>query len=145
MERRVADIEFEQMLLSRYTLSRHRDREGLDRSAYVLLSGVDEHGPMSINELSTVFRLESSTVQRQTASALRAGLLERVLDPDGGVARKFALTAEGRQRLQYVRDRSVSSLDRILEGWSSEDVNTFADLLHRFNASIEGRTVEPQD
>lgn len=137
MERRVADIEYEQMLLSRYTVAQHRNGDGLDRSVYLLMSRIDGQGPMSISELSTVFRLDASTLQRQTTVGLRGGFLERVLDPVGGVARKFALTNAGRTRLREVREYSVNAIERILADWPDEDVNKFAELMHRFNVSIE--------
>jgi DNA-binding MarR family transcriptional regulator len=138
MERRIEDIEYEQMLLSRYAIAQHRPDEGLDRSAYLLLSRIHAQGPMTISELSEAFRLDLSTVQRQTAAAVREELLERIPDPSGGVARKFMLTAHGVERLRFVRERSTRALTRILADWPTADVNQFADLLHRFNADIEG-------
>ena len=137
MERRIADIEYEQTLLSRFTVAQRRNGDGLDRSVYLLMSRIDGQGPMSIGELSTAFRLDPSTLQRQTTVAVREGFLERVLDPTGSVARKFALTALGKTRFDEVRDHSVSALESILADWPDADVNTFAELMHRFNASIE--------
>ncbi|MBL3701051.1 MarR family transcriptional regulator [Leucobacter luti] len=125
------------MLLSRYTIAQHPHAQGLDRSTYLLMSRLDGQGPMSIGELSAAFRLDASTLQRQTTVAIKAGLLERILDPAGGVARKLTLTAQGRTRLRDARDDSVRSLERIMADWPASDVNTFAELLHRFNASIE--------
>ncbi|MGI9824993.1 MarR family winged helix-turn-helix transcriptional regulator [Agromyces sp. Marseille-Q5079] len=137
MQRRVADIEYEQMLHSRYTIAQHRPANGLERSAYLLLSRIHAEGPKSIGELSEFFRLDTSTVQRQTSAAMRAGLIERIPDPHGGIARKFALTKTGLASLTEVRERSVRALDDILSDWSDEDVATFADLLHRLNQDIE--------
>lgn len=137
MERRIADIEYEQMLLSRYTTAQHRPYDGLDRSVYLLMSRIEGQGPMSIAELSTAFLLDASTVQRQTTVAVREGLLERILDPAGSVARKFTLSDLGRARLNETRERTVHALDRILADWPTDAVNTFADLMHKFNASIE--------
>lgn len=137
MKRRIEDIEYEQMLLSRYTIAQYRHGEGIDRSVYLLMSRIDGQGPMSIGELSTVFRLDASTLQRQTTVAVREGFLERILDPAGNVARKFSLTELGKTRLRQVREHSVSSLDRILADWPDAEVNKFAELMHRFNLSIE--------
>ncbi|MBA8817154.1 DNA-binding MarR family transcriptional regulator [Microbacterium halimionae] len=138
MERRIADIEYEQMLLSRYAIAQHRADDGLDRSAYLLLSRIHTQGPMSISELSEAFRLDISTVQRQTTAATRESLLERIPDPDGGIARKFTVTTHGVARLRAVRERSTRALDQILGDWSSEEIALFADMLHRFNLDIEG-------
>lgn len=137
MERRIADIEYEQMLLSRFTVAQHRAGDGLDRSVYLLMSRIATQGPMSISELSMAFRLDASTLQRQTTVAVRDGFLERILDPAGSAARKFSLTTLGETRLREVSEHSVSALERILADWPDADVNKFAELMHRFNVSIE--------
>ncbi|MCK2022668.1 MarR family winged helix-turn-helix transcriptional regulator [Microbacterium sp. kSW2-24] len=142
MERRIADIEYEQMVQSRYAIAQHQPRGGddLDRSAYLLLSRIHAEGPKTIGELSEIFRLDTSTVQRQTSSAMRAGLIDRAPDPDGGIARVFTLTPDGLAKLIAVRDRSVRALGVILADWSDAEVSTFADMLHRFNTDIEQYT-----
>lgn len=82
------EVEYEQMLLSRHTFLNKgggRRKDGvLERSAYILLSRIRVQGPMSIGELSEAFGLDASTLNRQTAAAMRAGLVERIPDPDGG-------------------------------------------------------------
>ncbi|WP_316529030.1 MarR family winged helix-turn-helix transcriptional regulator [Kitasatospora brasiliensis] len=127
--------------------ARHRDLsqvdnrrpEGsqLERSAYILLSRVDAEGPMSIGQLSDAFGLDVSTLNRQTAALTGAGLLERIPDPDGGIARKFRLTEEGGRRLGEEREAHVRALDLVMSDWSQEDVDSFADFLRRFNTGIE--------
>jgi DNA-binding MarR family transcriptional regulator len=143
----VGQIEHEHMLLSRYSHMRehrtHRRAEGLDRSAYVLLSRIEEQGPMSIGDLSDAFGLDSSTLNRQTAAAARAGLLQRIPDPDGGIARKFRITAEGKDRLASERAFHIDALGGVLAEWSEEDLAGFAAYLHRFNADIERRHGRP--
>ncbi|MER6707924.1 MarR family winged helix-turn-helix transcriptional regulator [Streptomyces fumanus] len=129
------------MLLSRY-LHLHKSkgrRTGavLDRSAYILLSRIRVQGPMSIGQLGEAFGLDASTLNRQTAAAMRAGLVERIPDPDGGMARKFRITEEGERRLDEERTGLVESLDRIMADWPEEDIAAFADYLQRFNSDIE--------
>ncbi|KJL32233.1 MarR family winged helix-turn-helix transcriptional regulator [Microbacterium azadirachtae] len=135
--RRIADIEYAQMLLSRYTIAQLRHDGSLDRSAYVVLARLASDGPLSIGELSDLLRLDASTLQRQTTAAMRMGLVDRIPDPDGGPARKFTLTNEGRIRLDATRERSLHALDKILGDWTDDDIDRFAGLLHRFNAAIE--------
>ncbi|MFF5408228.1 MarR family winged helix-turn-helix transcriptional regulator [Streptomyces misionensis] len=139
-------VEFEHMVLGRHQLSSttRRHQEGrLERSAYIMLSRIEVQGPMSIGQLSDAFQLDASTVNRQTAHAMRAGLLERIPDPEGGMARKFRLTEEGERRLREERDTHVKDLDRVFEDWSAEDVETFARYLQRFNTSVERITGQP--
>ncbi|MER6330855.1 MarR family winged helix-turn-helix transcriptional regulator [Streptomyces sp. NPDC014983] len=139
-------VEFEHMVLGRHQLSSttRRHHEGrLERSAYIMLSRIHVQGPMSIGQLSDAFQLDASTVNRQTAHAMRAGLLERIPDPEGGMARKFRLTEEGERKLLEERDLHVKDLDRVFEDWSAEDVENFARYLQRFNTSVERITGRP--
>ncbi|MDX3072555.1 MarR family winged helix-turn-helix transcriptional regulator [Streptomyces sp. NPDC088354] len=136
MGRATHEVEYEQMLLSRYELLRHRD-SSLERSAYILLSRIRVQGPMSIGELSDAFALDASTLNRQTAAAMRAGLVERIADPEGGMARKFRITDKGAQMLDEVRDSSIGGLDKVMADWPDEDIAAFAAYLRRFNTDIE--------
>jgi DNA-binding MarR family transcriptional regulator len=142
MVRPTHEVEYEQMLLSRHEVMRHRAGR-LERSAYVLLSRIRLQGPMSIGELSEAFGLDASTLNRQTAAAMRAGLLERIPDPAGGIARKFRITGQGADLLDEERAIIIDGLDRVMADWSDEDIATFAAYLRRFNTDIErlsGRT-----
>ncbi|WP_459545017.1 MarR family winged helix-turn-helix transcriptional regulator [Nocardia sp. X0981] len=137
-------IEFETMLLGRHSINTHLRRpDHLERSAYLVLRRLRMEGPMSIGELSEAFGLDNSTVHRQTAAMLKGGLVERIPDPDGGVARKFRITEEGERRVRADRDYNINALDRLLRDWSEEDVRTFASYLARFNTEIEAREARP--
>ncbi len=139
-------VEFEHMVLGRHQLSSttRRHQEGrMERSAYIMLSRIEVQGPMSIGQLSDAFQLDVSTVNRQTAHAMRAGLLERIPDPEGGMARKFRLTGEGEGKLREERELHVQDLDRVFEDWSADDVENFARYLQRFNTSVERITGQP--
>jgi DNA-binding MarR family transcriptional regulator len=128
-------IEFETMLLGRY---RH-----VDRSAYLLLSRLSITGPMSIGQLSDAFGLDVSTLNRHTSALMRAKLIERFPDPEGGIARKFRLTQEGERGLKEERERYVNGLEKVLADWTAEDVTVFADYLRRFNTDIEHHAGRP--
>lgn len=138
---RHAALELETMLLARYLLpnrrfSSERPRH-LERSAYTLLSRVVTQGPMSIGELSDALGLDVSTLNRQTAAMTKAGRLERVPDPDGGIARKFRATAAGKQQLEEDRRANVEGLGSVVADWSPEDIETLVALLRRFNTDLE--------
>ncbi|MCX5242915.1 MarR family transcriptional regulator [Streptomyces prunicolor] len=141
MDRRTREIEYEQMLLSRHALLSHkaarRKDAVLERSAYILLSRIRIQGPMSIGELSDAFGLDTSTLNRQTAAAMRSGLVERIPDPQGGMARKFRITDLGARMLDEEREGLVQTLDQIMDDWSDEDIDAFAAFLRRFNTDIE--------
>ena len=151
-------LERELMLVARCNLLTPRDRKGqagqpserdqcsgarLDRSAYFLLSILDTEGALSIGQLADALGLDVSTVNRQTGALLRAGLLERIPDPKGGLARKLRATTLGAERLAADRERRRAKLERVLTGWTPEEVRRFEDALTRFNREVEadeGRT-----
>ncbi|MFE5481197.1 MarR family winged helix-turn-helix transcriptional regulator [Streptomyces sp. NPDC056527] len=141
MEKPTHLIEFETMLVGRHSHlfdPRTRSTTGrLDRSAYVLLSRIRMDGPMSIGQLSEAFGLDASTLNRQTAAMLKAGVVERIADPDGGIARKFSITTEGLRRLDADRAENVHGLERVLSDWTADEVADFAAYLRRFNSDIE--------
>ncbi|RKN37198.1 MarR family winged helix-turn-helix transcriptional regulator [Streptomyces hoynatensis] len=143
----LSDLERELMLVGRHHLcpglescgpGQAAGHEGrLDRSAHLLLSRIDAEGPMSIGQLAEALGLDTSTVNRQTAALLKAGLVERHLDPEGGLARRLAITQEGLGRLAAERARRRDGLAVLFEDWSREDLRQFAHLLARFNARCE--------
>ncbi|MFF5336756.1 MarR family winged helix-turn-helix transcriptional regulator [Streptomyces sp. NPDC013181] len=147
MPRPTEEVEYEQMLLGRHSLAVHRGGSHhdalLDRSAYILLSRLRVQGPMSNGELSDAFGLDASTLNRQTAAVTRAGLAERIPDPDGGMARKFRITDAGAQLLDAERERVVRSLDQVMHDWPDDDIAAFAGYLKRFNSSIERLSRRP--
>ncbi|WP_069174403.1 MarR family winged helix-turn-helix transcriptional regulator [Streptomyces griseus] len=147
MARPTYEVEYEQMLLGRHELAYHRGGRHrshlLERSTYILLSRIRVQGPMSIGELSDAFGLDASTLNRQTAAAMRAGLAERIADPEGGMARKFRITEKGAHLLDEERERVVRSLDRVMRHWPDEDIAAFAGYLKRFNTDIEHLSMRP--
>lgn len=140
MDEPARQVEFEAMVLGRHGFlpsARERPDGRLERSAYVLLSRLQIDGPMSISQLSCAFGLDSSTLNRQTAAMTRAGLVERIPDPEGGIARKFRVTAMGEKRLDADREANVRGLERVLAGWTPEEVAHLAAALERLNRDIE--------
>ncbi|MEZ0067987.1 DNA-binding MarR family transcriptional regulator [Streptacidiphilus sp. MAP12-20] len=140
MEKPTDLVEYESMLLGRHVHMRTRgmrEAEQLDRSAYILLSRLRMEGPMTIGQLSEAFDLDVSTLNRQTGAMTRAGLVERIPDAEGGIARKFRLTEEGVRRLEETRAELVQGFDKILAEWTPEEVEVFAACLRRFNTDIE--------
>jgi DNA-binding MarR family transcriptional regulator len=139
----VRRIERELMLLGRHAALGPRRAcpaggpDRLERSAYLLLSRIEAAGPMSIGQLAAAFGLDCSTVNRQTAAVVRAGLAERIPDPEGGTARKLRITGEGLTRLHRDRAARQDALRDVLGDWSPQDRDTLARLLARYNDAVE--------
>jgi DNA-binding MarR family transcriptional regulator len=134
----IAALEVELSLLARHHLhsSQHSPERSLDRSGYALLGRL-ELEPMNLKQLAEVFRLDPSTVNRQVNALVRAGLLEKVPDPAGAVARVLRPTSDGLDLLR--RDRTVvqEQVARVLTGWTPAEVADLRRLLEKLNTSIE--------
>lgn len=143
LARTVELLEQELTLLARHQLSSQQAPDlGLDRSGYQLLSRL-ELGPLSLKQLAEAFRLDISTVNRQVAALRRKNLVERVEDPDGGVARLLRPTRRGLAALHADRTVRHRQVGNVLEGWDAADVADLNRLLTRFNTSIEALEGEP--
>lgn len=134
-------MELELMLLSRHTIAGmpgSKPADGrLDRSAYVILSRLETEGPMSVPQLQSAFGLDTSTLSRQTTAMLRVGIVERIPDPDGGIARKFRMTPHGADRLAADRVEIHKSVAQVVRGWEPAELAAFTAALRRFNEGIE--------
>ncbi|ALJ18501.1 MarR family winged helix-turn-helix transcriptional regulator [Microbacterium sp. No. 7] len=143
MDASIARIEREFMLIGRHQTAISRHPDGIHRSAITLLACLDAGGPMSIAELAAALGLDASTLNRQTSSLCRTGLAERIPDPDGGIARKFRITAEGTRRLRQEREANRRILGRLLNEWDADDLAALAELLERLNTEIEAHSGRP--
>jgi DNA-binding MarR family transcriptional regulator len=134
-------IERELMILTRNrdvsTPRGVRDGGALDRSAYVLLSRLEAQGPMSIPDFVDAFGFAASTFTRQTSALLREGLVERTLDPAGGIARKYRITDKGLARLTEQREVFVTGVADVIADWPPERRQRFIADLRQFNTDIE--------
>lgn len=136
----IVAIEYEALLLgkrlTRVAGFRSAHLGVLDRSAYILLVSLEDR-PMSIGELSEVTGLDASTLNRQTATMRRQAMIQRIPDPDGGLARKFTITENGKRSLTQQRARNLGALSTVLSDWSPEDISRFAAALTRFNQAVQ--------
>jgi DNA-binding MarR family transcriptional regulator len=142
----VEGLDLELTLLSRYELLPGNDRTGqglLDRSAYLVLSRLEVQQPMSLRELADAFNVDVSTINRQTAALLRQGLVERIPDPAGGIARKLRPAPDGLARLARDRAYCQGRLAEVIADWAEDDRRTFLRLLRRFNLDVETRQGTP--
>lgn len=131
-------MEYELMLFSRYYLRPQHGADGLlDRSAFVLLSRLENVSPMTLKELAATLRLDGSTVHRQVAALLRPELLTYAAHDGGELARRVTPTAAGRAALEQTRDTYAQGIDRVIFEWSAAKRAQFVGLLQDFNQSVE--------
>ncbi|MEV4128022.1 MarR family transcriptional regulator [Nocardia sp. NPDC049707] len=135
----LARLAFELTLLFRHLPATLLRRPGLqlDRSAYLILTRLEIDAPLSLRELSEAFQLDISTINRQVAAMLKQGLVERVPDPDGGIARKIRASAKGLELVAADREQCHEGTGAIVADWAVADITQLGGLISRFNMSIE--------
>jgi len=108
----------------------------MDRAAYLIARTLDDGGPTSVNELAQVLSLDGSTVTRQVASMEARGQATRKIHPDDGRAWVIGLTPAGRKTMQAISALRRERLAEWVAGWTPAEVDTFGELLQRFNVSL---------
>ncbi|MEV0530184.1 MarR family transcriptional regulator [Kitasatospora sp. NPDC050463] len=116
----------------------------LDRAAYLLLDRLERHGPANVKALADALGVDSSTVTRQVAPLVAAGLVGRVQDPADRRAVRLALSPIGARRLAEVRAGRAELARRLVADWAPEEQHVFCALLARFNHSMESYTAGRQ-
>lgn len=127
--------------IDRVYLYRDRGSQLLERSAYLVLSRLFDHGPQRMSELAAVYELDISTVSRQVQSLEANGLLVRDPDPSDRRANLLGLTEAGLAAIKRTRQLRRGVLRRLLKSWSSADVADFARLLERLESEWQSTDV----
>jgi DNA-binding MarR family transcriptional regulator len=103
----------------------------------MLLRTVSVDGPMRASALATGVHSDLSTVSRQVAALVSGGLLERRADPADGRACLLAVTDAGHATIAAHEHARTEFFTRVLDGWGTDDLSRFAQLLERFTADYE--------
>jgi DNA-binding MarR family transcriptional regulator len=116
----------------------------LDRATFRLLVWLNDNGETRLSELAHRQGTDVSTVSRQIQQCEREGLVQRGSDPTDQRAIRLRLTDEGRDAVIKVRAARRAAFATVLEGWSPEEMETFATLLERFTESFRSFMGDPQ-
>lgn len=109
----------------------------LERSAYLALQHLCEHGASGINEIAEHLRLDGSTVTRQVVALEQAGLVTRGRDDQDGRRAVIAPTGLGVQALAETRERRAQVYAELLEEWTSAERAVLAASLSRLNEALD--------
>ncbi|SHE73958.1 MarR family winged helix-turn-helix transcriptional regulator [Streptoalloteichus hindustanus] len=111
--------------------------EGMEKAAFILLCAVVEHGPLRSGELAEKVHADPSTISRQVAQLVKAGLVERQADPADGRASVLVVTDAGLRLLERNRRLRGRHIALIVSDWPEPDRRRFAELLGRYATSYE--------
>ena len=110
---------------------------GAEFSALMLLFPLRNQGPMRVTDLAEIKDADPSTISRQAAQLVKAGLVRREADPADGRASRLAVTPEGLAACLQLHEARNALISNALRDWPVERVRTFADLFEEFNSSVE--------
>jgi DNA-binding MarR family transcriptional regulator len=110
---------------------------GAEFSALMLLFPLRFHGPMRVTDIAEIKQADASTISRQVAQLVKAGLARREADPGDGRASRVAVTETGLKACEQLHAARYALLSQILSDWPAERVATLAHLFAEFNSSIE--------
>ncbi len=116
--------------------TRSTSGDGVEWAAYGLLFQLVNSGPRRSSALAEAACVDPSTVSRQVAQLVKAGLVERQSDPEDGRASLLVATDQGRAAYAAKQEHRARIFDHVLDGWTPQDVDTLARLLSQFNDSF---------
>jgi DNA-binding MarR family transcriptional regulator len=108
----------------------------LTRTEAFVLGHIVSYGPLRLSDLAETTGQDRAITSRQVDTLARAGLVERVKDPDDGRAHLLRPTEAGLQLNRGMRSVWSSWLGASLHGWSDEELEQLAGLLTRFGRDL---------
>lgn len=109
----------------------------LQPATYLLLTHLDESGPLRATALVDATGVDKGAISRQVQQLVDLGLLTRTQDPDDGRATLLEVTADAHTRLGQVQRERRRRFDRRLGEWSDADLADFATRLADYNAALD--------
>ena len=107
----------------------------LQLAGYAVLLWLAANDHARSADVATALDMDKGAVSRQIDQLERLGLVERVPDPHDKRAHGLVLTTRGSQGIEALQERGRTELQRTLAPWSPEDIDTFVQLLRRYNQS----------
>ncbi len=110
--------------------------DGVEWAAFGLLVHLVKDGPQRSSALADTACVDPSTVSRQVAQLVTAGLVERQSDPEDGRASLLVATARGDALFAEKQAHRTQLMGELLGAWPDRDLIQLAELLDRLNTSI---------
>jgi len=131
-----------QALVRRFALSERTDVAccGITVSQAATLEALKASGPMRQSELGRVLGITPSTLSRNLARLLDAGLVGRLADPDDARAIRVRLLPTGEKTVERVRAQEDAFARDVLERLPPERREAIVDGLQELLVAVRGAT-----
>jgi DNA-binding MarR family transcriptional regulator len=110
--------------------------EELQPASYLMLTWLADEGPVRASSMVDAFNIDKGAVSRQLQHLVDLGLVERTPDPDDGRATLVAASDDAVRRLADVAEHRRKWMDERLGDWDAAELSHFAELLERYNRSL---------
>ncbi len=137
LDRLIAELTRHVRLIARAKSALVSTEPGVDPSALLLLPPLAQLGPLRVTDLAEVKHADPSTISRQAAQLVRAGLARKEPDPADGRASRLAVTPAGHAACERLTTRRRALIGEALADWADADVDAFATRFAQFNTAIE--------
>ncbi|MEE4255357.1 MAG: MarR family transcriptional regulator [Desulfuromusa sp.] len=119
---------------------------GLNHAKFDVLATLRRSGApyrLSPNDLLALTMVTSGTMTNRIDQLVKAGLVERIPNPDDGRSFLIALTNKGFTVIDKAVDDHVKTQARLTTGLSLEEIEAFNDLLKKFLKTLESSAADP--
>jgi DNA-binding MarR family transcriptional regulator len=108
-----------------------------DMSQTHLLIRLADLGPTRAGELADKVCADPSTVSRQVAALVRAGLVERRADPEDGRASLLVATPAGLDQIAWHRRIRSAAIGPLIADWTPQEREIFLRLLTELTRGLD--------
>lgn len=105
---------------------------------YMLRNGAQ----MSQKDLAKFAKIEQPSMAQMLARMERDGLIRRTPDPADGRSSLISLTEEAVSKLPAARQALEEGRERVLSGFSADEVQTLVQLMRRLNQNLDRMVAE---
>lgn len=105
---------------------------------YMLRNGAQ----MSQRDLAKFAKIEQPSMAQMLARMERDGLIRRTPDPADGRSSLISLTEEAVSKLSAARQALEEGRERVLSGFSADEVQTLVQLMRRLNQNLDRMVAE---
>jgi DNA-binding MarR family transcriptional regulator len=110
----------------------------LQPAAYSILMFVVDHAPTRASDIVEKLGVDKGSVSRQVAALEKLGLVERHCDELDHRAQTLTVSPATRATITEIGTRRRTDFVARLSTWSAADLESFAEQLGRYNASLDG-------
>ena len=111
----------------------------MDRALFPLLLTVDRKGPIGVSDLADLVGRDHTTVSRQVPKLEQLGLIERRASGTDRRVREAVITEKGREMTATVDATRKRVVSKMLENWSTQELQTLARLIRRLADDVMAR------